>query len=162
MTYRSLFFLTLFVVVSFKPALACSCLWRGDFVEYAEQTEGVIQARIVSYGDPLSHGEALYDSMIVEVVAVIKGNFKYKTLKLLGDPGHLCRDYVDSRAFAIGKEYLIAIHGDEAEQPFGGCGEAWLALNDGIAEGRKLTESGQQRYTIPMSELLTKLQRKTN
>jgi len=133
--------MTAFLAIGCSQALACSCISKGNFIEYANQSEGVIQAKVVSYGDKLSHGETLYDS-------------------LMGDPGHLCRDYVDSKIFVIGKEYLIALHGNDAVQPFGGCGEAWLAINNGVAEGHIWAEGRPQKYTLPMPKLLKTLKRK--
>ena len=140
-----------------SPALACSCMSKGQFLEYAEQGAGVIHARVVRYGDKLSHGETLYDRMVVEVVAVITGGFELDSLILMGDPGHLCREYVDSRNFVIGNEYLIALHGNEPVQPFGGCGEAWLAVKDESVEGYAFVEGGYRKYSRPLAEVLEAL-----
>jgi len=146
-----------FVMFSSNPAMACSCASKGAFIDYANTSAGVIHARVLSYGEKLSHGETLYASMMVEVVAVLAGDLEFDALVLLGDPGFLCREYVDSRNFAIGKEYIIAIHNDESVQPFGGCGEAWLAVNNGFVEGFAITKDGTTRYSMPMRELLEKL-----
>lgn len=135
-------------------AAACSCMSKGSFVAYAQQSSGVIRARIVGYGDKLSHGDTLFESMTVDVVSVVKGNLRFDSIVLLGDPGFLCRDYVDSRNLVIGKEYLIALHTDAAEQPFGGCGEAWLSLDEGVATGHHWIDDKWQEYTIPLDELL--------
>ena len=160
MIIRSFAVMTAFLAIGCSQALACSCISKGNFIEYANQSEGVIQAKVVSYGDKLSHGETLYDSMVVKVIAVVRGDFKFDSLILMGDPGHLCRDYVDSKIFVIGKEYLIAIHGNDAVQPFGGCGESWLAINNGVAEGHIWAEGRPQKYTLPMPELFKTLKRK--
>lgn len=140
-----------------NPALACSCASKGDFVAYASQSAGVVRAKVVKYGDKLSHGETLYESMVVEVVAVITGDLETNTLVLMGDVGFLCREYVDSRNFHIGREYLIALHGDEAVQPFGGCGEAWLAVDGEHVVGHSFTADGYKEYTLSMQEVLEKL-----
>jgi hypothetical protein len=131
---------------------------KGSFVEYADQSAGVIRAKVVSYGEQFSRGETLFDSMTVEVVAVVKGNLEFDSIVLLGDPGHLCREYVDSRNFEIGKEYLIALHGDEAVQPFGGCGEAWLEIRDDVALGRVWEDSGARNYSLALQDLLKNIQ----
>ena len=152
--------ITILFAISCSEASACSCMSKGSFVEYANQSEGVIRARIVSYGERLSHGETLFESMSVEVIAVVKGNLQFESIVLMGDPGHLCRDYVDSRNFVIGREYLIALHGDEAVQPFGGCGEAWLEIDNGVANGRIWVEGELQEYSLPLQDLLKSLKHK--
>lgn len=158
MINRFLIVVTVLLTISFGDASACSCMSKGGFVEYADQSAGVIRAKVVSYGAQLSHGETLFDSMTVEVVVVVKGNIKFDSIVLMGDPGHLCRDYVDSRNFEIGSEYLIALHGDEAVQPFGGCGEAWLEIRDDVALGRVWEDSGIRNYSLPLQDLLKRIQ----
>jgi len=132
---------------------------KGRFVDYASESAGVIRAKIVGYGNRLSHGETLYESMSVEVVSVVKGSLRFGSIVLLGDPGHLCRDYVDSSQFQIGKEFLIALHGDEAVQPFGGCGEAWLEIDGGVAKGRDWEDGETREYSLPLQDLLKTLGR---
>jgi len=88
-------------------ATACSCRYAGEFKEYTSKRGGVIRGKIISYGPKLSHGKTLYESMVVEIIDVIKGNYSKKSLTLLGDPGHLCRAYVNSERFAIGTEYFF-------------------------------------------------------
>lgn len=157
MINRTLTTLLIFFVVCIGHAFACSCLSKGKFVDYASQSKGVIRARIVSYGERLSHGETLFESMSVDVVSIVKGSLGFKSIVLLGDPGHLCRDYVDSRHFEIGKEFLIALHGDEAVQPFGGCGEAWLEIDNGVAKGRDWVDGDLREYSLPLHDLLKTL-----
>ena len=157
MINRILAILSIFFIFCFGDALACSCLSKGNFIDYASQSKGVIRARIVSYGDRLSHGETLFESMSVDVVSVVKGNLSFESIVLLGDPGHLCREYVDSRHFKIGKEFLIALHGDEAVQPFGGCGEAWLEIDSGVAKGRDWASGEPREYSLPLQDLLETL-----
>jgi len=157
MISRTLAILLIFFVFCFGDAFACSCLSKGSFVDYASQSKGVIRARIVSYGERLSHGETLFESMSVDVVSVVKGSLNFESIVLLGDPGHLCRDYVDSRLFEIGKEFLIALQGDEAVQPFGGCGEAWLEIDSGIAKGHDWVDGQLLEYSLPLQDLLKTL-----
>lgn len=145
------------VTFCFSDVFACSCLSRGDFVEYARQSDGVIRARIAGYGEKLSHGETLYESMSVDIVSVVKGSIGFESIVLLGDPGHLCRDYVDSSHFDIGMEFLIALHGDEQVQSFGGCGEAWLRIDGNVARGREWTGAELQEYALPLQNLLNTL-----
>ena len=160
MTNRLFIVFAIFVALSISEATACSCASKGSFVEYAKQSEGVIRARIVSYGKKLSHGETLFESMSVEIIAVLKGRLQFESIQLMGDPGHLCRDYVDSRIFVVGKEFLIALHGDEAVQPFGGCGEAWIELAGGVAKGVHWEDGEQRKYSLQLDDLLKVLKAK--
>jgi len=129
----------------------------STFIEYADRSASVIHARVVRLGPRLPHGETLHESMRVQVVSVVKGNFDHDAAVLLGDPGFMCRDYVDSRVFVVGKEFLIALHSDAAEQPFGGCGEAWVTVNGDVVEGAAYTERGRARYSLPLNEVLGSL-----
>ncbi len=158
MTNRLFVLVAALVANSFSmEAVACSCAWQGTFVDYARQSEGVIRARVVSYGDKLTHGDTLFESMTVDVVTVLKGDLQYESIELLGDPGFLCRDYVDSRVFVIGREYLIALHGDARVQPLGGCGEAFLAIVDGVVKGYDWTDAGNEEYSMPLDDMLDML-----
>ena len=158
MSSRIIVVFAVIVALSAGEATACSCAWRGKFVDYAKHSEGVIRARIVGYGRKLSHGETLFDRMSVEIVAVLKGNLPFESIQLMGDPGHLCRDYVDSRTFVIGSEFLIALRSNEAVQPFGGCGEAWLKLDGGVVRGVDWASGEPREYSMPLDDLLNALE----
>lgn len=158
MSYRVIALLTVLLALSANEAMACSCAWRGNFVEYAQHSQAVVKARIASYGEQLSHGETLFDSMKIEVVSVLKGGVSFESIVLLGDPGFLCRDYVDSRRFVIGKEYVIALHEDSATQAFGGCGEAWLEIDGDLAVGTDWNNGEPRGYSMPLEELLIALE----
>lgn len=146
-----------FVTLASNIAIACSCMAIGTFEGYARGSAAVIHARVKSLGPRLSHGETLHESMRVEVVSVIAGNLDHDTVMLLGDPGFMCRDYVDSRIFVIGSEFLIALHNDAAEQPFGGCGEAWVVVNGDRVEGAAYTEGGREKYSLPLKDVIATL-----
>lgn len=154
---RSAVVFILFFVAGSNVAFACSCAYKGDFLDYAHVSAGVIHARVVSFGDRLDHGETLYESMVVEVVSVVTGKLKIDSVVLMGDPGLLCLEYVDSRNFQIGNEYLIALHSDEAVQPFGGCGEAWMAVDGDLATGHSFSDGGYRQYSLPLAEAIEKL-----
>lgn len=138
-------------------SMACSCAYAGKFVEYALDGKGVVRAKIKNYGPRLSHGKTLYESMTVEVTQVVKGNYKAAELTLLGDPGHLCRAYVDSQRFEIGSEHFFAILDDDSRQALGGCGESSVIIKDDLVEGRELTDKGFKLYTLKVSELVEAL-----
>ena len=138
---------------------ACSCRYGGEFKEYASKRGGVIRAKITSYGPKLSHGKTLYESMVVEITDVIKGNYSVKSLTLLGDPGHLCRAYVNSERFAIGTEHFFSVNTQESSvQPLGGCGESSVVIKGEFVEGIKRTNDGYQSYTLKIPDLIKSIQ----
>jgi len=142
----------LFIVLCFPSlSMACSCAYAGKFIEYTSGGNGVIRAKIKGYGSRLSHGETLYESMIVEVTEVIKGNYTGRELTFLGDPGHLCRAYVNSERFEVGSEHFISIFNDKSTQPLGGCGESSVIIKGDMIE---LTNNGYRLYTLKVPDLI--------
>jgi hypothetical protein len=135
-------------------SIACSCAYMGKFIEYTSGGNGVIHARIISYGSRLPHGNTLYESMVVEVIEVIKGKYTGQEIIFLGDPGHLCRAYVDSEKFAVGSEHFISIGSEELIQPLGGCGESSVIIKGDLIEGIEITDSGYVPYTLKIRELV--------
>ena len=87
----------------------------------------VIECRVLKYGPKLSFAKNFYESMTIEVIHVIKGKYSDKTLKILGDPGHLCRPYVTSEGFPIGEHFLFALPASEKNpQALSVCGEYYI------------------------------------
>jgi hypothetical protein len=145
----------LFIVLCFPViSMACSCAYMGKFIEYTSGGNGVIHARIISYGPRLPHGNTLYESMVVEVIEVIKGKYTEQEIIFLGDPGHLCRAYVDSQKFAVGSEHFISIGSEEPIQPLGGCGESSVIIKGDLIEGIEITDSGYEPYTLKVHDLV--------
>ena len=142
-------------IFCFLPSttFACSCVWGGKFSQIAKKSEVVVHARIKNFGSRLSHGETLHENMVVEVIDVIKGSYQGTSLKLLGDPGHLCRAYVDTSRFKIGDEHLFALRNEESTQPLVGCGESAILIEHDLAVGYELGESEFKQYTIPLENL---------
>jgi hypothetical protein len=126
----------------------------GKFSEYTSDGYGVIRARIKSYGPRLTHGTTLYESMLVEVNEVVKGKYTGQEIVFLGDPGHLCRAYIDSEKFVVGSEHFISIASEESVQALGGCGESSVVIKGDFVEGVELTDSGFEAYTLKIRDLL--------
>ena len=147
--------LSLGLICLFYPyiATACSCYDAGKFVDYVAGGKA-IKGRVISYGDKLSHGETLYVSMHVEVIDVVKGEFKPKHVVFLGDPGDLCRDYVDSTRFKLGDEFLFAVYGDEKTLELGGCGESSISIKDGKVHGVDWVDYEPVAYEINYDEFI--------
>ncbi len=134
--------------------MACSCAYMGKFIEYTSGGNGVIHARIISYGPGLTHGNTLYENMVVEVIEVIKGKYTGQKLIFLGDPGHLCRAYIDSEKFAVGSEHFISISSEESIQALGGCGESSVIIKGDFIEGIELIDNSYEPYILKVHDLV--------
>ena len=139
------------------PSFSCSCSYAGNFVEYTLGKKGVVKATIKEFGQKLPHGKTLYESMTVEITEIIKGNYKGKQLTLLGDPGDLCRDYVDSRRFKIGSQHLILLSNENSSQPLDGCGESSVVIRNGKVEGVEWKDKKKIKYTIELNTFIKKI-----
>jgi hypothetical protein len=135
--------------------MACSCPYAGKFIEYISGGKGVIRATVKSYGPRLTHGDTLYESMVVEVTAVIKGQYSGQELTFLGDPGNLCRAYVNAEKFVVGSEHFFSIANEKSTQPLGGCGESSVIIKGDYIEGKELIENSYQPYTMKIVNLIT-------
>ena len=128
-----------FVFTSAAPGHACSCNYQGDMETYS-QGKTVIKATIIAYGPRLKHGETLHEDMMVEIIQVIKGEYTAKRLKLLGDPGWMCRGYIDSERFPLGSTHLFMTYGNETEQALIGCGESTVRVKGGKITTTKMID----------------------
>ena len=146
-------------VFSSQTTFACSCMYAGKFIEYTSNG-GIVRANVKELGSKLSHGDTLYESMTVEVSEVIKGQYNKKEITFLGDPGHLCRAYVDSERFKIGSEHLISISNNDPIQPLGGCGESAVVIKDGKVQGVEIIDKRYESYSIDLKDYLKMLKAK--
>jgi len=132
----------------------------GKFIEYASNRDGVVRAKVKSYGPRLSHGKTLYESMVVEIMEVVKGKYAQEELTFLGDPGNLCRGYVDSLKFKIGSEHFFSLTNKNVTQPLGGCGESSLPIKGDLIEGNELVGNTYKPYTMRVIDLIKSLKAK--
>lgn len=139
-----------------SASLACSCIYGGEFAKNSRFYDGVVRAKVIEYGQR-HRGEAVYKSMIVEVTDVIKGTFNHTELELMGDLGYQCREYVDSRKFGIGKEFLFVIRNEEAVQELAGCGESSILVDGDTINGYKLTGDGYKPYSMSLDAMIEKM-----
>lgn len=133
-------------------------MYAGKFSEYTSHEDiGIVRAKVKSYGSQLSFGSTLYESMAVEALEVIKGKYSHRDLYLLGDPGNLCRDYVDSKRFPIGSEHLISISNEKLVQPLGGCGESSVIIQDGRVNGVVMENDKYIQYSTDLDDFLEEI-----
>jgi len=152
------YFLLFFALLISESSLACQCMYAGKFSEYTSHEDiGIVRAKVMSYGAQLSFGSTLYESMAVEVLEVIKGKYSHRDLYLLGDPGNLCRDYVDSKRFSIGSEHFISIANQKLVQPLGGCGESSVIIQDGRVNGIVIENEKYIQYSADLDEFIEEI-----
>jgi len=132
-------------------AFACSCDYAGEFEEFSKGRV-VIRGEIVGYGPKLDHGKTLYSTMQVNVSEVIKGTYNHSTIEFMGDPGHLCLTYVDSRRYSIGSEHLFILFSDDQNQGLAGCGEVSVSVKYGRVRGISLNSVDYDKFIEKLSD----------
>lgn len=140
----------LLFLLSSAPAMACSCLWAGSFKDVSANTPLIIRGRVKQYGPKLSHGDTLYTNMDVEVLEVVRGTYTAPQLKILGDPGHLCRPYVSQQTFPLQGEFLFAVQTPKnSTVALSGCGEFHVPIQDGVVHGTVIMNGQREAYSVP-------------
>ena len=160
--FKLMFKKTIFFVIAILwqqlPAFSCSCIWTGSFVEASANQPLIIRGRIQQYGAQIFPTQKIYTEMDIEVLDVIRGNYSQPTLKLLGDPGHLCRPYISQTAFPLQGEFLFAVQIPERNKvPLSACGEFYLQVKDQSVRGKKLKDGKLETYTQPYQSLIKSL-----
>jgi hypothetical protein len=123
---KSTFFVLCLFILSQFTALACDCDYKGDFEKVAHQKEFVALVRVSKF--------ISQETMEVEIVEILKGNEKRKTIIVWGDDGKSCLPYLSE--FKLGKEYIIAFdfHNGKSkidlEYEISICGEFWLNIEN--------------------------------
>lgn len=142
-------------------AAACSCEYMGDFLEYAKQT-GVIRAKVLRLGPNLALGQDTHDDirvyMDVQVIDVLKGEYKDVAMRLAGDSGAQCLSYVNADYFRPGHEFIIAFSGHEVEQRLLGCGETFVRVKGEKVYGKRLVKGGFEAYEFDLTRFIQVIQ----
>lgn len=137
-------------------AFASTCLvWEGLFPEVMLKRDLVVRVEVEAFGEKLEHGETLHESMTVKVKEVLKGRTDLGKIEVLGDNGRLPREYIDTRKFKIGQEYLLALSTPErGVAPLGGCGEHSVSIvkNEIVGTDRDMKGNPLQ-YTRSMKSV---------
>ena len=142
------------VTIAFSSSytIACSCMYGGIFQIYSSSQPVVVRGTILSYGAKLRSNDRYFDTMNIEITAIIKGNIQYNRVELQGDTGMSCFKYISSNAYPIGSEHLFSLSSSEQHQPLWGCGESSIRINGSIAEGIDGNRGGF--YKIDLNELI--------
>ena len=124
-------------------ALACSCLWQGNFVEIDKGDATIVR------GEVLSHRG---NSMDLQVDEVLQGKLYQDTIRIWGDTGSLCR--ADLERFENASEWVLVLdtietvpeggfnpstpnisYGREGDFSLNRCGVYWLEYRNGYVRG---------------------------
>ena len=123
-----------------ERSFSCSCVWGGSFLKVSNDTSLVDIVAVVKVKRHLNL-KGRYDrktpmSMEVEVVEVLRGTERRRTIEIWGDNGMMCRSYISE--FPEGTTWILALrHGSEtwghrgetkSNYAISGCGEYSLEL----------------------------------
>src|SRR6187455_1998006 len=100
----------IFIVINLlllSKTFACSCEYQGSFLKVSKETSFIALIKVSKYLTFKDiYGEKTPMSMEVELIETYKGKEERKTFKVWGDPGNLCRPYLNK--FKEGQYYVIA------------------------------------------------------
>ncbi|MGC4022483.1 MAG: hypothetical protein QM734_11335 [Cyclobacteriaceae bacterium] len=161
-------FLLIFLLSS---GFLCDCNWQGNFIEVSKTVDIVILFKVTSYVDYYKNFPALDTlaepkkpmSIQANVIEVLRGNEKRKSVKIFGGDGFLCRESVQG----MNDNYFIAALNKSKGVDWGNgvvehdgdyfidnCGEYLLRFDslNKLAFGR-ITPSDRKKRNITMDNL---------
>lgn len=138
---KKLFILSsLLLLLAAADVQACSCEYRGSFLKLAPPTQLVAVVKVTRYLTFKDiYGEKTPMSMEAEIIDIYKGVEQRKKIIVWGDPGNLCRPYLNT--FKEGQYYAIAFDAgrpNTGTEPAGEkatdysiciCGAYWLSVD---------------------------------
>lgn len=116
-------FLVIFTTFQ-SVAHACDCDDGGGFFTVSPTVDLVVQARVLRHTDLRTHNDGLPaypTTMELEVVRVFKGRETSQIIRVFGDRGADCLEYVSH--FPVGSTWFFALHNAENSR-FDGRGAA--------------------------------------
>ena len=168
--------ITILLILVSTRVFACECESAGNFLNMATNSEVVALIKVAKYNNfiDFSDGITVTDkqqplSATFEIVELLRGDEQRTEVEVFGDPGNLCRPYIDY--LKIGSYYIVALnksqgidHGNEIiETPddyfLWVCGEFWISYDqtNKSVTGR-IFERKKKSKTIRYSELTAKLE----
>lgn len=131
---------------------ACSCAWKGPFLQVAGEAPLVVRGRV------LRHRPGPVPMMDVLVLETLAGDLLDSGLAIQMDDGAMCRPPL--ALFPVGSEWVLALNGPGAKPGAGlalsVCGEYWLRVEGGEAVGSLDGPKGQSRR-MDLQELRERL-----
>jgi hypothetical protein len=131
---------------------ACSCIWKGPFLEIYKDAPLVFHGRIIR------HHPGRSPAMDVLVLETLKGGILDSGMTVQMGDGMHCRPSLES--FPPGTEWILALNGPGAKPGSGWalshCGEYWLQVEKGQVIG-SIHGAQSQVNRMPLGELRRKL-----
>lgn len=135
----------LFAVLLHSNVFACTCAGFSPLIT-KQSAPLVIDGAVRRY---ISGRDSRYPiAMDVEVIRVLHGNYRAKTIRIFGDFGASCVPYVSR--FPIGTEWVFAVHGpvwirDMGDENFGfeACSASGLPVKNGRVTGAITSTTAQ-------------------
>ena len=135
-----------------SSADACSCEWRGAFLNVAKDCP------LIVYGRVLRHYPGSSPSMGVLVLETLAGGLLDSGMVIQMGDGAACRPSMED--FAPGGEWIFALNGPGSKPGAGlalsHCGEYWLRIEGGDVVG-SIDGSHKQTRRMPLQELKNRL-----
>jgi hypothetical protein len=131
---------------------ACSCAWKGPFLEVYKNAPLVIVGRIIR------HHPGRFPAMDALVLETLKGGILDSGMTVQMGDGMHCRPSLES--FPPGTEWILALNGPGAKPGTGlalsHCGEYWLRVEKGHVIG-SIHGAQSQVNRMPLQEFRRKL-----
>lgn len=131
---------------------ACSCVWRGPFLERAKDAPLIIHGRITR------HNLGQSPTMSVFVLATLKGGLLDSGMVVQMGDGMQCRPALEG--FPPDSEWILALNGPGSKPgdalALSHCGEDWLRVEKGEVIG-SIDGTQSQVKRMPLDELKRKI-----
>lgn len=120
---------------------ACSCSWKGPFMEVARD------APIVVRGAVIRHNTGPKPSIDFHVKEVLSGAMLDSGMRILTGDGMYCRP--EAGLFPVATEWILAVNGPGSKPgndlAISNCGEYWLKVEGDKASGSIFGKDGETR-----------------
>ena len=147
-------------------AFACSCAVDPPFIEAVAGSKVIALVKVTRFLTFKNiYEKSTPMSMEVEIISLLQGEEKRKTVIIWGDPGNLCRPYLS--VFTPGEKYVIALregqpgrgHKNEKATDYciSICGENWLPFNEKTQSTTGRIINPYEVATMSFEELREKL-----
>ena len=138
--------IAILLILTCTRNFACDCEWAGNFLEMASTSEVVALVKVKKYNNFFQftgglttdeHQQPL--SATFEIVELLRGDEQRTVIEVFGDPGNLCRPYIDY--LKDGSYYVVALNKSEGINHGNGiietqndyflwnCGEYWISYD---------------------------------
>jgi hypothetical protein len=152
-------------LASAPPADACDCIDGGPFLKVAPKADLVVLAKVLRHEDMIEYksDKARFPTaMVLEVQQVFGGKERRKRVKVFGDRGADCLEYVTR--FPVKTRLFFALHRakghrfdkrgrDGGHYEISSCGTFFAR----VSKGAVTVTSGRKRHKLKVEKFITRL-----